>query len=215
MKSTFTLILCLSLCLEVTTVFSATQMPQQAVAEKFWAAIKAGDEKSLQKYTASQSIKGDEITSPLPDISDFKLDKGVTLEDDEAKIKTTITLIDENTKKTIEIPTITVLVEENKEWKVLYKETIGVITEARELTYSLGNFQNLSDVFGKNLNDSVDKLQQSLPAMEEKLRAMREKLNTQMPEFKERLNGITNELNKLFNDLQKNLQDAPPTKKDI
>ncbi|CAH9017960.1 hypothetical protein [Candidatus Nitrosacidococcus sp. I8] len=214
MKSILNFILSLLLCLPI-IAFSATKMPQQEVAEKFWAAIKSDDEKSLAKYTAAQSIKEGEITSPLPSISNFKLDKGVTLEDDEAKIKTTITLIDEKTQKTTEIPTITVLIQEGRTWKVLYRESIGVVTEARELTNLLGNFQNLSDVFGKNLNDSVDKLQQSLPAMEEKLRTMREKLNTQMPEFKDRLNGITNELNKLFNDLQKNLQENPPTKKDI
>jgi chaperonin cofactor prefoldin len=103
-----------------------------------------------------------------------------------------------------------VLIRENGQWKVLYRETVEMVTEASELSRILNNFQELSKIFAKKFDKSVDKLQQSLPIVEHKLKEIKEKLKTEIPGIEDQLKGIAKELDDLFNSLQQ----APPPEKE-
>jgi hypothetical protein len=207
MKQAIILILSLILCLKATISAGIEEkLSPTEVTEKFWTAIKANDISALREYITSKSLKEDDLTSPLPHISEFKLNKAI-IEGGQARIKTTVVVMGD---KLVTVPAETVLIRENGQWKVLYRETVEMVTEASELSRILNNFQELSKIFAKKFDKSVDKLQQSLPIVEHKLKEIKEKLKTEIPGIEDQLKGIAKELDDLFNSLQQ----APPPEKE-
>jgi len=206
MKQIVILILSLALCLESTTSAGIEGSSPLEVTRKFWAVVKADDITALRGYISSESLKGAALASSIPSISDFKLGK-TTIEDGQAWVKTTVVVSGD---KLVTVPVETVLIREKGQWKVCYRETTEVLTEASEVARVLEHFQELSINFAQKFNKSLDELQYSLPTLEHQLKEIKEKLKAEIPGIKDRLKGIAKELDDLFNSLPQ----APPPKRE-
>jgi hypothetical protein len=205
MKRIVIFALSLTLCLGATIGVCIERLSPFEVAEKFWAAIKADDRATIHKYIASKSLKGDDLTSSLLPIEDFKLDK-TTIKGDRAWIETIVVV---RSEEPVDVLLETMLIREEGQWKVLYGETIAMITEASDLARALESFQELTEKFAQKFDKSLDELQRSLPKVERELKEIEKKLKAEIPGIKNRLEGLAKELEDLFNSLK---QDPPPEK---
>jgi hypothetical protein len=204
MKRVVILILSLALCLEATTGESIERLSPFKVAKIFWTAIETNDKATIRQYIASESLPEGDLSSLLP-IEGFKLDK-TTIKGERAWIKTTVIV---RSEEPINVPLETMLIREDGQWKVLYEETVAMITEASDLARALESFQELTERFAQKFDKSLDELQRSLPKVERELKEIEKKLKAEIPGIKNRLEGLAKELEDLFNSLK---QDPPPEK---
>lgn len=193
-------ILLLSLTLSPGISVGAGELSPHEVAEGFWAAIKTNDIPTLRKYIASRSLKKEDLATHLPSIGNVELGKTL-IEEDRAWVETSV-VMRRNESESITIPLETMLIKENGQWKVLYEETVMMITETSELARFLDRLGDLTEQFGQRFDRSLGELQRSLPEAEQELRELEEKLKAQLPEIKDRLEGLMKELEELLKPFQ-------------
>jgi chromosome segregation ATPase len=92
------------------------------------------------------------------------------------------------------LPLKTVLLKENKQWKVDYNATMHSISRGSSVARVLGSIANLSEKFSNELNRSLDEIQKIIPEVEEEIGKIEENISKKLPELRKRIEEILQQL---------------------
>ena len=95
------------------------------VAEKFWRAIKDKDVNVIQKYSTEDSLTGEKLSENILPLDEIVLGKTV-IDGDSSWVDTTVTISGD---RHFTLPLRTVLIRENKQWRVDYDETVKLVSK--------------------------------------------------------------------------------------
>lgn len=163
----FCLLMMLSGCQTVST-------PEQ-VAEAFWEAMAEGNVESAQNY-ATQDTQ--HLVSKQRNLEDSTVTTGsVVIDGGKATVKTVLAL--QKTENDKKLTFDTVLLKENKAWKVDYQQTLNNL--------SILPFGDLFKSL-KAIGDTINKeLENQIPLIEQQIRTFSEELIKQLDEFRRQL----------------------------
>jgi hypothetical protein len=147
----------------------------EKVTRQFWEAMAQGDIETARKHTTQVSQY---LVTKQQNLEGASLQTGtVRIEEDNAKVPTTLTWKKPESHKVISFDTV--LAEEDDRWKVDYLQTMNNF-----LHLPFGEiFKSLQGI-GEAINRD---LQQQLPLFEKQLRSFSDELLRQMEEFRRQL----------------------------
>lgn len=175
------------------------------VSEHFWTAVQNRDNQAIRKYISSNTPKEtDLITGTLP-ISSFTLGRTV-IDKNKAWVDTTVELTGDDP---FSLPIKTVLLQENKQWKVDYSTTVASISSSSDVARILGSLNDLGIQFSDKLNQSLGEIQKSLPEVQRELEKIEESMQQKLPELQQRMEEFMRQLEEALKG--KKPQPAPRT----
>ncbi len=169
------------------------------IADKFWRAVKDKDVKTIKKYTSKDSLKTKNPGQNILPLDEITLGKTV-IDGDGAWVDTTVTISGD---KPFKVPLRTVLIREDKQWKVDYDSTIKLVSEDSSVSHVINNIKILSKDLAAELNQSMDDLQEKIPEIKEEVDRMEESLMEQIPELKKQIEEFVNDLKEAIKEFGK------------
>ena len=160
------------------------------VAEKFWRAIKDKDVRVIRKYSTEDSLTGEELSENILSLDEIVLGKTI-IDGDSAWVDTTVTISGD---KPLTFPLRTVLVRENKQWKVDYDETIKLVSKGSSVSRIISSIRNMREDLTAELNRSMEDIQKAIPEVKEEIEKIEESLLEYVPELKKQIEEFVNNL---------------------
>ncbi len=177
------------------------------VSEKFWRAVKDKNTKAIQKYSTKDSYEENEnIVNILP-LDEIVLGKTV-IDGDGAWVDTTVTISGD---KPYTLPIKTVLIRENKQWKVDYQATIKWISKGSVISSIINSIKNMSENLAKELNQSMEDIEKAIPEIKEKIEKLEESLLEHVPELKKQIEEFVEDLKDAIKELGKDSENTTVT----
>ncbi len=160
------------------------------VAEKFWRAIKDKDVRGIQKYSTEDSLVGEELSENILPLDEIVLGKTV-IDGDSSWVDTTVTITGD---KPLTLPLRTVLIRENKQWKVDYDETIKLVSKGSSVSRIISSIRNMREDLTEELSQSMEEIQKAIPEVKEEIEKIEESLLEYVPELKKQIEEFVNDL---------------------
>lgn len=177
------------------------------IAEKFWRAVKTKDAETIRKYSSSDSLKTEKPGQDILPLDEITLGKTV-IDGDAAWVDTTVTISGD---KPFTIPLRTVLLRENKQWKVDYGSTIKVVSEGSSVSHVINNIKNLSKDLATEFNQSMEELQEKIPEMKDEVEQLEESLIEKIPELKKQIEEFVSDLKEAIKEFGKDTEESTVT----
>jgi septal ring factor EnvC (AmiA/AmiB activator) len=105
----------------------------------------------------------------------------------------------------------TVLLQENKHWKVDYRATVASISSNSDVARLLGSLNDLGMQFADKLEQSISEMQRALPEAQKEIEKIEENMNQKLPELRRRMEELMQQLEEILRD-RKQPQTAQGTK---
>jgi len=147
------------------------------VSEGFWRAVKNKDMQAIEKYSTEDSISGDELNENILPLDEIVLGKTV-IDGDGAWVDTTVTISGD---KPYTLPIKTVLIRENKQWKVDYQATMKWVSKGSSVYSVISGIKNMSEALAEELNQSMEDIQKVIPEIKEEVKEIEESLLEHFP----------------------------------
>ncbi len=160
------------------------------VAEKFWRAIKDKDVRVIRKYSTEDSLTGEELSENILSFDEIVLGRTI-IDGDSSWVDTTVTISGD---KPLTFPLRTVLVRENKQWKVDYDETIKLVSKGSSVSRIISSIRNMREDLTAELNRSMEDIQKAIPEVKEEIEKIEESLLEYVPELKKQIEEFVNNL---------------------
>ena len=164
------------------------------VSQAFWLAMENKNVDQVKKLLSSQSLKDEFSSDSIVSVSNAQLGK-VIIDGSLAKVETNVTV---ESDKPTEVPLDTVLVKENKHWKVDYQATVEALHSAGSLAHVIRELRVLGEQFSKDLSkefeNSMNELDKAMPEIEQEIKQLGEQIKGQVPELKKQFEDLTREL---------------------
>jgi len=177
------------------------------VSEKFWRAVKDKDTKAIQKYSTKDSYEENENIENILPLDEIVLGKTV-IDGDGAWVDTTVTISGD---KPYTLPIKTVLIRENKQWKVDYQATIKWISKGSVISSIINSIKNMSENLAKELNQSMEDIEKAIPEIKEKIEKLEESLLEHVPELKKQIEEFVEDLKDAIKELGKDSENTTVT----
>jgi archaellum component FlaC len=177
------------------------------VAEGFWRAVKNKDIKAIEKYSTEDSLTVDELSENILPLDEIVLGKTV-IDGDGAWVDTTVTISGD---KPYTLPIKTVLIRENRQWKVDYQATMKWVSKGSSVYSVISGIRNMSEALAEELNQSMEDVQKAIPEIKEELEEIEESLLEHVPELKKQIKEFVEDIEEAIKDLGKESEDATVT----
>ena len=184
----FKLIFLSSLCL-FNTACDESLYPVD-VAEKFWRAIKDKDVRVIRKYSTEDSLTGEELSENILQLDEIVLGKTI-IDGDSAWVDTTVTISGD---RPLTLPLRTVLIRENKQWKVDYDETIKLVSKESSVSRIISSIRSMREDLTAELSQSMEDIQKAIPEVKEEIEKIEESLLEYVPELKKQIEEFVKDL---------------------
>jgi len=160
------------------------------VSEKFWRAVKDKDVKTIQKYSTGDSVTKEDLDENILPLDEIILGRTV-IDGDNSWVDTTVTI---SVDKPLTLPLRTVLIRENKQWKVDYDETIKLVSKGSSVSRIISSIRNMREDLTKELNQSMENIQKAIPEVKEEIEKIEESLLEHVPELKKQIEDFVKDL---------------------
>jgi len=177
------------------------------VSEGFWRAVKDKDINAIEKYSAEDSLTGAELSENILPLDEIVLGKTV-INGDAAWVDTMVTISGD---KPYTLPIQTVLIRENKQWKVDYQATMKWISKGSSVYSVINGIKNMSKALAEELNQSMKDIQKAIPEIKEEVERIEETLMEHVPELKKQVEEFVEDLEEAIKDLGKETEDSTVT----
>ena len=204
-KITFRLLILLLICLFITGCDEGLYPID--VSEKFWRAVKDKDTKAIQKYSSNSSLNGNELGENILPLDEITLGKTV-IDGEGAWVDTTVTISGD---KPYTLPIKTVLIRENKQWKVDYRATIKWVSKGSAVSNVINSIKNMSEDLAKELNQSMEDIEKAIPEVKGEIEKIEESLLEHVPELKKQIEEFVEDLKETIKELGKDSGESTTT----
>ena len=204
-KITFKLIFLSLICL-FTTGCDEGLYPIE-VSEGFWRAVKDKDINAIEKYSTKDSLTGDELRENILPLDEIILGKTV-IDGDGAWVDTTVTISGD---KPYTLPIKTVLIRENKQWKVDYQATMKWVSKGSSVYSVISGIKNMMGELAEGLNQSMEDVQKAIPEIKEEVKRIEESLLEHVPELKKQIEEFVEDLEEAIKELGKESEESSVT----
>lgn len=184
-------------------------LPPVEVSERFWTAVQNKDAGTVHKYISSEAHAQNDLTANLLPIDRFTLGKTI-IDGEMAWVDTTVVISGD---QPFTVPLKTVLLQENKQWKVDYDATVSSISGGNDLARLLGHLNDLGIQFSDQLNRSLVEMQKALPEVQKELEKLEENMKQKLPELQQQLEEFVRQLEEALGG--KSDKHPPPGTKEI
>jgi len=164
------------------------------VAEKFWRAIKDKDVKTIQKYSTDDSLTEEDLDENILPLDEIILGRTV-IDGDSSWVDTTVTISGD---KPLTLPLRTVLIRENKQWKVDYDETIKLVSKGSSISRIISSIRNMRENLTEELNQSMEDIQKAIPEVKEEIEKIEESLLEHVPELRKQIKEFLKDLKEVI-----------------
>ena len=204
-KITFKLIFLSLICL-FTTGCDEGLYPIE-VSEGFWRAVTDKDINAIEKYSTKDSLTGDELRENILPLDEIILGKTV-IDGDGAWVDTTVTISGD---KPYTLPIKTVLIRENKQWKVDYQATMNWVSKGSSVYSVISGIKNMMGELAEGLNQSMEDVQKAIPEIKEEVKRIEESLLEHVPELKKQIEEFVEDLEEAIKELGKESEESSVT----
>ena len=177
------------------------------VAEKFWRAIKAKDVKTIQKYSTEDSLTGEDLDENILPLDEIILGRTV-IDGDSSWVDTTVTISGD---KPLTLPLRTVLIRENKQWKVDYDETIKLVSKGSSISRIISSIRNMRENLTEELDQSMEDIQKAMPEVKEEIEKIEESLLEHVPELRKQIKEFLKDLKEAIKEFGEGLGESTAT----
>jgi len=177
------------------------------VSEGFWRAVKDKDITAIEKYSTEDSLTGDELSENILPLDEIILGKTV-IDGDEAWVDTTVTI---SADKPYSLPIKTVLIRENKQWKVDYQATMKWVSKGSSVYSVINGIKNMTDELAAELSQSMEDIQKAIPEIKKEVERIEESLLEHVPELKKQVEEFVKDLEEAIKDLGKESEESTVT----
>ena len=177
------------------------------VSEGFWRAVKDKDVNAIEKYSTKYSLTGDELRENILPLDEIILGKTV-IDGDGAWVDTTLTISGD---KPYTLPIKTVLIRENKQWKVDYPATMKWVSKGSSVYSVISEIKNMMGELAEGLNQSMEEVQKAIPEIKEEVKRIEESLLEHVPELKKQIEEFVEELEEAIKALGKESEESTVT----
>jgi hypothetical protein len=177
------------------------------VSEKFWRAVKDKDAQAIQKYSTKDTSRDKEAIENILPLSEITLGKTV-IDGDSAWVDTTVTISGD---KSFTIPLRTVLIMENKQWKVDYDSTVKLVSKGSAVSNVINSIKNMSEDLAKELSQSMEGIEKVIPEVKEEVEKIEESLLEHVPELKKQIEEFVEDLKEAIKELGKDSENSTVT----
>lgn len=160
------------------------------VAEKFWRAVKDKDVRVIQKYSTEDSLTVEDLDEDILSLDEIILGRTV-IDGDSSWVDTTVTISGD---KPLTLPLRTVLIRENKQWKVDYDETIKLVSKGSSVSRIISSIRNMREDLTEELNQSMEDIQKAIPEVKEEIEKIEELLLEYGPELRKQIEEFVKDL---------------------
>ena len=177
------------------------------VSEGFWRAVKNKDINAIEKYSTEDSLTGDELSENILPLDEIVLGKTV-IDGDGAWVDTTVTISGD---KPYTLPIKTVLIRENKRWKVDYQATMKWVSKGSSVYSVISGIKNMTEDLAEELNQSMEDIQKAIPEVKEEVEKIEKSLLEHVPELKKQIKEFIEDLEEAIKDLRKESEESSVT----
>ena len=177
------------------------------VAEKFWRAIKAKDVKTIQKYSTEDSLTVEDLDENILPLDEIILGRTV-IDGDSSWVDTTVTISGD---KPLTLPLRTVLIRENKQWKVDYDETIKLVSKGSSISRIISSIRNMRENLTEELDQSMEDIQKAMPEVKEEIEKIEESLLEHVPELRKQIKEFLKDLKEAIKEFGEGLGESTAT----
>ncbi len=177
------------------------------VSEGFWRAVKDKDINAIEKYSTEDNLTGDELSENILPLDEIILGKTV-IDGDSAWVDTTVTM---SADKPYTLPIKTVLIRENKQWKVDYQATMKWVSKGSSVYSVISGIKNMTDELAEELNQSMEDIQKAIPEIKEEVERIEESLMEHVPELKKQVEEFVEDLEEAIKELGKESEESTVT----
>ncbi len=204
-KITFQLIFLSLICLFITGCDEVLYPID--VSEGFWRAVKNKDVNAIVKYSTKDSLTGEELSENILPLDEIILGKTV-IDGDSAWVDTTVTISGD---KPYTLPIKTVLIRENKQWKVDYQATMKWVSKGSSVYSVISGIKNMTQELAEELNQSMEDIQKAIPEIKEEVERIEESLMEHVPELKKQVEEFVEDLEEAIKELGEESEDSTVT----
>jgi len=204
-KITFKLMFLSLICLSITGCDEGLYPID--VSEGFWRAVKDKDINAIEKYSTEDSLTGDELSENILPLDEIILGKTV-IDGDGAWVDTTVTISGD---KPYTLPIKTVLIRENKQWKVDYQATMKWVSKGSSVYSVISGIKNMTEELAEELNQSMEDIQKAIPEIKKEVERIEESLLEYVPELKKQVEEFVEDLEEAIKDLGKESEESTVT----
>ena len=182
------------------------------VSDKFWTAVKNGDGQMASGYVTSgslESLKKQHLDQDILPINNVSFGKTV-IDGEQAWVDTDVEIAGHDP---FPLPLKTVLLMENKQWKVDYGKTVAAVSKTNSVARVLGELNNLGEQFNDKLNQSLDEIERTLPQVQKEIEKIEDNMRQKLPELQQRLEEFMRQLEEALGN--KKEAQPPPRAKEI
>jgi len=204
-KITFKLMFLLLICLFITGCDEVLYPID--VSEGFWRAVKNKDINAIKKYSTEDSLTGDELSENILPLDEIILGKTV-IDGDGAWVDTTVTI---SADKPYTLPIKTVLIRENKQWKVDYQATMKWVSKGSSVYSVISSIKNMTEELAAELSQSMEDIQKAIPEIKKEVERIEESLLEHVPELKKQIEEFVKDLEEAIKGLGKESEESSVT----
>jgi len=177
------------------------------VSEGFWRAVKDKDIAAIEKYSTEDSLTSDELSENILPLDEIILGKTI-IDGDGAWVDTTVTI---SADKPYTLPIKTVLIRENKQWKVDYQATMKWVSKGSSVYSVINGIKNMTDELAAELSQSMEDIQKAIPEIKKEVERIEESLLEHVPELKKQVEEFVKDLEEAIKDLGKESEESTVT----
>ena len=177
------------------------------VSEGFWRGVKNKDIRAIEKYSTEDSLTGDELSENILPIDEIILGKTV-IDGDAAWVDTTVTISGD---KPYTLPIKTVLIRENKQWKVDYQATMKWVSKGSSVYSVINGIKSMTRDLAEEFDQSMEDIQKAIPEIKQEVEEIEESLMKHVPELKKQVEDFVEDLEEAIKDLGKESEEATVT----
>jgi uncharacterized protein YoxC len=204
-KTTFQLIFVSLICLLITGCDEVLYPID--VSEGFWRAVKDKDINAIVKFSTKDSLTGEELSENILPLDEIVLGKTV-IDGDGAWVDTTVTISGD---KPYTLPIKTVLIRENKQWKVDYQATMKWVSKGSSIYSVISGIKNMTEELAEELSQSMEDIQKAIPEIKQEVERIEESLMEHVPELKKQVEEFVEDLEEAIKELGKESEESTVT----
>ena len=190
----------------------AANLSPMEVSDKFWTAVKNRDGQAAAGYVTSgslETLKKQDMDQDILPINNVSFGKTV-IDGEQAWVDTDVEIAGNDP---FNLPLKTVLLMENRQWKIDYDKTVASVSKTNSVARVLGELNNIGDQFNKKLDQSLDEIERTLPQVQKEIEKIEENMREKLPELRQRLEEFMQQLEDALGN-KKDTQ-PPPRAKEI
>ena len=188
----------------------AANLTPMEVSDKFWTAVKNGDDYTVSGCVTSgsiESLKKQDLGRDILPINNISFGKTV-IDGEQAWVDTDVEVAGNDP---FTLPLKTVLLMENRQWKVDYDKTVASVSKTGSVARVVGELNNLGEQFNDKLNRSLDEIERTLPQVQQEIEEIEQNMRQRLPELRQHLEDFMRQLEDALGG-KKEKQPQPGTK---